>query len=58
MSANASTSEIALTVLVEEGSITLSLGSNAHANNSSPQKSPGPGPIQHELKNPARPPFC
>nr|GLL43108.1 Os02g0627750 [Ipomoea trifida] len=53
--ANASTSETAFTVRVEDGRVTLGRGSSAHVSSSSPQKSPGPMP--HELKNPVRPPF-
>ncbi|KAK6912108.1 hypothetical protein RJ641_024201 [Dillenia turbinata] len=54
-SANASTSVSDLTVRVDEGRFRLELGINAHVNNSSPQKSPGPRVM--ELKKPDRPPL-
>ncbi|CAA7398843.1 unnamed protein product [Spirodela intermedia] len=53
--AKASTSEMALTVRVDDGRLAVGRGSRAHVRSSSPQKSPGP--IRQELKNPVRPPL-
>jgi len=55
MRAKASTSEMALTVRVEEGRMKLGPGPRAHVSSSSPQKSPGP--MRQELKKPVRPPL-
>ncbi|WVZ82215.1 hypothetical protein U9M48_029502, partial [Paspalum notatum var. saurae] len=52
--ANASTSKIAFTVRVDDGKLTVGLGTRAHPRSSSPQKSPGLRVI--ELKKPVRPP--
>ncbi|MCI74727.1 hypothetical protein A2U01_0097978, partial [Trifolium medium] len=55
MSANASTSDIVSTVLVEVGRFEEEFGSKAQVKSSSPQKSPGIR--NNELKKPVLPPF-
>lgn len=53
--AKASTSVMAFTERVDEGSTTFGRGSRAQVSNSSPQKSPAP--MLHELKKPVQPPL-